>query len=180
MKKNQKLVFIAVYVALSIALDMIKEMIPFLNMPNGGSINIATIPVVFCSFHLGTAEGLAAGGLWWLITSIMGLNKWYLNIVQYVVDYVLPSVVLGLAAIFYRRKNLVEVEGGIIFMMIIRTLVLVISGVYFWPDEVAAGSSAAWAASLAYNLPYSIATMVMLMIVIPVLLKALSRYLDRE
>lgn len=178
MKRNQKLIFIAIYVALSLVLDFIKEMIPFLNMPNGGSINIATIPVVFCAFHLGTIEGLAAGGLWWLISSLLGLNKWFLSVPQYIIDYILPSVVLGLAAIFYRKKTIVEVECGIVVMMIIRTLLLVISGVYFWPDEVAAGSAAAWTASLAYNLPYSIATMIMLMIIIPIMLKSLKRYLQ--
>ena len=177
MKKNQKLVFIAIYVALAIVLDLVKEMLPFLNMPNGGSINIAVVPIVICAFHMGCPYGLAAGFMWWLISSLMGLNNWFLSIPQYVVDYILPSTIIGLASVFYKKKTIFEIEAGIVVMMIIRTMLLILSGVYFWPDGVAAGSAAAWAASCAYNLPYSIATMIMLMIVVPVLLKSLKSYM---
>lgn len=172
------MVFVALYVALAIVLDMIKEMIPFLNMPQGGSINIALIPIVVASFHLGVEYGLLAGGLWWGITSLMGLNEWFLNVPQYIIDYILPSVVIGLAGVFYRKKTVFEMEAGIVLAMVLRTLALVLSGVYFWPDEVAAGSAAAWTASLAYNLPYCIATMVMLMVVTPLLVKQLR--LERQ
>ncbi len=167
------MVFIAMYVALAIALDWVKELIPFLNMPQGGSINIALIPIVIASFHLGWQYGVFAGLLWWAITSLMGLNEWFLNVPQYIVDYILPSTVIGLAGLFYKKGSIVRAEIGIVFAMILRTLSVVISGVYFWPDGVAAGSAAAWTASLAYNLPYSLATMVMLMIIVPVLLRVL-------
>ena len=174
MKKNQKMVFIAIYVAMALDLDYVKELLPFLNMPNGGSVNIALIPVVLASFHLGVKEGLVSGLLWWLISSLLGLNSWFLNIPQYIVDYIIPSVIIGASAIFYSKKNVMEVELGILLTMVIRTLCVVISGVYFWADGVAAGSAAAWTVSLTYNLPYSIATCVMLMIVIPLLLKTLK------
>ena len=41
MNKNlKKMIMITIYVALALVLDFVKEMIPFLNMPQGGSINI--------------------------------------------------------------------------------------------------------------------------------------------
>ena len=175
MNKNlKKMIMITIYVALALVLDFVKEMIPFLNMPQGGSINIALIPIVILSFHFGVKEGMMGGMLWWLISSILGLNKWFVSVPQYVVDYILPSVLPGMAAMFYRRKNVYEAEAGILTSMLIRTLMLVISGAYFWPDGVAAGSAPAWTASLAYNLPYSIATTVILMIVVPLLLKTID------
>jgi len=177
MNKNHKIVLISIYVALSLALDFIKSYIPFLNMPSGGSINIALIPIVFGSFHLGYKDGLVMGFLWWLISSILGLNNYILSIPQYIVDYILPSVIVGLCSIMYIKKNNIEVLIGIFLMMIIRTFLLTLSGALFWPGDLASGSLAAWMASAAYNLPYSIATCVMLMLVTPILIKSLKRYM---
>ena len=126
MKKNQRIVFISIYCALALVLDYIKAFIPFLNMPSGGSINIALIPVALSSFHLGTTEGMSVGFLWWLVSSILGLNPYYINIYQYVVDYVLPSVIIGASALFYSKKNIYEIEIGLIVMMLIRTFLLVL------------------------------------------------------
>lgn len=177
-KLNTKtIVLLAMYVALSIALDYFKEMLPFLNMPQGGSVNIALIPVVVAGFHLGASNGLLCGALWWLITTLMGMNEWFVSVPQYVLDYILPSIVIGGASLFYRKKNIYEVEAGIIIAMVVRTFSIVLSGAYYWPDGVAAGSSAAWIGSMAYNLPYSIATMVMLMMVVPALLKSMRNLL---
>ena len=72
---------------MALVLDYIKSFIPFLNMPSGGSINIALIPIVICSFHLGYVDAMSCGLLWWLITSVLGLNPYYINLSQYIVDY---------------------------------------------------------------------------------------------
>jgi len=175
--KNQKLVLISIYVALSITLDFVKSYIPFLNMPSGGSINIALIPIVFGSFHLGFKNGITIGFLWWLITSLLGLNNYFICVPQYIVDYVLPSVIMGFCAIFYRKKNLLEIELGIFLIMLIRTCLLCLSGAIYWPGELASGSSAAWIASCIYNIPYSLASAIMLMIIVPLLIKSLHKYM---
>ena len=70
--KTREIVLIALFIALAIVLDLIKEMLPFLNMPSGGSINIALIPVVVGSFVLGYKKGIVIGLMWWLLTFVMG------------------------------------------------------------------------------------------------------------
>ena len=175
MNKNKRLVFISIYCALALVLDYIKTFIPFLNMPTGGSINIALIPIVVCSFHLGYFDGMVSGFLWWMISSIIGLNPYYLSFLQYICDYVLPSIVVGLSSLFYKKKNIFEIEIGIIFMMIIRTLFLILSGAIFWPGDAASNSIAAWSTSVVYNLPYSIGTLIMLLIVVPFILKSIKK-----
>ena len=167
----------SLYVALAIVLDYIKEFIPFLNMASGGSINIALIPVVIGSFHLGVKKGCLIGLLWWLISFSLGLNKWYISIVQYLLDYIIPSGIIGICAIFYKNKKTSEIIGGIILMMVIRTLCIIISGAIFWPGDLASGSKAAWLYSLTYNLPYSFLTLIMLIIVTPIILKSLNKNL---
>lgn len=175
MKKNQRLVFISIYCALALVLDYIKAFIPFLNMPSGGSINIALIPIVICSFHLGTSSGMLCGLLWWLVSSLLGLNPYYISISQYTIDYIVPSIVVGISSLFYKNKNLFEIEFGIALMMIIRTFCLVLSGAIFWPEGIASGSIQAWMMSLAYNLPYSIATLIMLLVLVPIVLRSIKK-----
>ena len=177
MKKNQRIVFISIYCALAIVLDYIKSFIPFLNMPSGGSINIALIPIVIASFHMGTSEGVIVGFLWWLISSLLGLNNQFLSISQYFFDYVIPSCIVGISSLFYKKHNIFEIELGIIVMMIFRTICLIYSGAVFWPDGVAAGSLQAYSFSIGYNLPYSLATLVMLLIVTPLLIRGLKKYM---
>ena len=176
MKKNQRLVFISIYCALALVLDYVKSFMPFLNMPTGGSINIALIPVVICSFHLGVGNGIICGLLWWLISSLLGLNPYFISMSQYVVDYIIPSGIVGISSIFYKKKKTFEISLGILLMMSLRTLCLIISGAIFWPDGVASASAAAWISSCAYNLPYCIITLMVLEIVVPIIVNRIKKY----
>lgn len=178
MKKTKELTSISIYVALACVLDVIKEFIPFLNMPSGGSINIALIPIVLCSFHLGIKDGLITGALWFTISSIIGLNKYFISFGQIIADYIIPSTILGISSIFYKKKKVIECEFGILLAMLIRTFSICFSGAYYWFDKSeVAGSLNAWIFSLTYNVPYSLATLIMLLIIIPLLLKTLKKYL---
>ena len=177
MSKNKKLILISVFVCLALVLDYIKSFIPFLNMPSGGSINIALVPIVYIAFYLGYQYGIIAGLLWWLISSLLGLNNYILSIPQYIVDYVLPSGIVGICSLFYKKKTIVEMEIGLFIMMTIRTLLLVISGAYFWPGDLAAGSIAAWTFSLAYNVPYSLVTYFMIALVTPFIVKRTYKHM---
>ena len=146
-------------------------------MPSGGSINIALIPIVVCSFHLGCIDGCICGLLWWMISSVLGLNPYYISLSQYIVDYIIPSAIVGMSSIFYSRKKFFEMETGIFIAMFIRTFCLVLSGAVFWVEGVAANSVAAWIASCAYNLPYNIATTIMLLIITPLLARSSKKFM---
>lgn len=174
--KTKDIVYIGLYLALTIVLDVVKEMIPFLNLPVGGSINIALIPVVIASLHLGVGKGFIVSLLWLVIGTLMGFNPYFLNPIQWTLDYALPTLVMGFAAIFYKKHTMGEALGGITLTMFIRTLSIVLSGVFFYfPEGSVAGSWPAWLGSLQYNLPYSIATLVVLLIVTPLVLKLINK-----
>lgn len=163
---------------MAVVLDVIKEFIPFLNMPSGGSINIALIPIVLCSFHLGINNSFIVGLLWFVLSSILGLNKYFICFGQIVFDYIIPSTILCISSIFYKHSKLIEIELGIFVSMFIRTFSICYSGAVYWLDNsVASGSLEAWTGSLIYNAPYSLFTCLMLMIVVPILLNALKKYL---
>ena len=178
MKDTKNIVYLAIYLALTIGLDFVKSFIPFLNMPSGGSINIALIPITICSFHLGYQKGLILGFMWFVLSSLIGLNNYFVSFGQIIFDYIIPSIILGLSSIFYNNKKIINAELGIFLMMFIRTLSICFSGAYYWYNESeVALSQNAWLFSLGYNLPYSIATTIMLLIVVPILLKSLKKYL---
>ena len=89
----------------------------------------------------------------------------------------MPSASIGLCSIFYKKKKIYEVEIGIIFSMMIRTFLLVVSGAIFWPSDVAANSKEAWIASLSYNVPYCFMTMIILLIIIPIIIRSIRKYM---
>ena len=178
MSKTRRIILISLFAAISVALDIFKEMIPFLNMPSGGSINISLIPLVAASFILGIRDGIFTSLIAFMISTMFGLNNIYISIPQYFFDYILPTLILGLSSIFYKNKKILEMEFGILFVMSIRTFSLVISGMYFWFEEsVVAGSFEALVGSLAYNVPYSFITLIVLVIIVPLLVKSVSKYL---
>jgi len=181
MNKVRKLAVISIAVAMAVVLDYIKEFIPFLNMPSGGSINIALIPVVLISFMYSYKEGIVTGFAWWLVSSLLGFNNWFISIGQYICDYVLPSVIPGLSSIFFEyfkkkdtEKDFVFEMTGIILAFIVRAGVQIYSGAAFWPSDGAAFSKASWIFSIGYNLPYNIATAVVICLTVPLLINRLK------
>ena len=174
--KTKDVVNIGIYVALTLVLDFIKEMIPFLNLPMGGSVNIALIPVVVASLHLGIGKGFVVSAFWLVLGTLFGWNGTYLNPMQWSFDYLLPTLVMGFAGIFYKNRKMFGAIAGTVLTMVLRTLFILISGAYFWfPEGAVAGSSAAWIGSCNYNLPYSIATLVVLLVIVPIIISRFKR-----
>ena len=178
MKRNEvlDLTYMALYIALAIVLDYIGQFIPILQMPNGGSINIAIIPVLLASYHLGWKKGVGVGLGWWLIGFMYGLNNWYLNPMQYLLDYILPMAGVGLASLLPKVSKISNVYIGIVVVGLLRLASTVLSGVYYWPPEGSvAGSGAAWAFSLSYNSPYNISTIIVALILVPIVINVVKK-----
>ncbi len=177
MRNNQvkTMVLVAFYATLALVLDYVSAFIPFLKMPQGGSINLAVIPIFVASYHLGWKDGAFAGLLWWAIGWLMGLNNWFVSPMQYALDYIIPAVICGLAAILPRIGKISNLYSGVVVMMILKFLSHLLSGVYYWPPEGAArGSAAAWTYSFSYNLWYNLATLIVAIIIVPILVNRLS------
>lgn len=175
-RKTRTLIFIAMYVALAVVLDYVSELIPFLQMPQGGNINLALISVFMASYHLGWKNGIITGLLWWLVGFMMGQNRWYLTPIQYILDYIGPAIVCGFAAAFPKVSKVSNVFTGVTVTMVLKYFIHTLAGVYFWfPETTYAGSAASWIYSLGYNLWYNLATLIICVILVPILVKALNR-----
>lgn len=171
--QTKQMAFMALYAALYVVLWYVGKFIPFLQMPQGGSIEIELAVLFVASFHLGWKKGILVALLSWLLQFILGGGRWFLNIPQYLLDYIIPLSVVGMASLYSKGKYKFYI--GVILGMILKYISNLLSGVYFWPpeDEVA-GSLAAWIYSFTYNLWYNVATLVVCIILVPLLLNRLK------
>lgn len=172
--KTKELVFMALYAGLALVLEYVNQFIPFLQMPQGGSINVAIIPVFIASYQLGVKKGMITAMMWWLLGLLFGFNAWFLNVPQYLLDYIVPVLIVGAASAFPRIGKINNVFTGVTVAGIIRFISTVLSGVYYWfPEGEVAGSAYAWTYSLGYNFYYNFATLVVAIILVPVLINRL-------
>lgn len=173
--KVKDLVYMSMYVALCLVLDYVSQMIPFLQMPSGGSINLAVVPAIIASYHLGVKKGVTVGILWWVVGFILGLNNWFLNPAQYLFDYIIPAAICGVACLMPRIGKMSNIYTGVIVVSLIRFACTLLSGAYFWPPEgTVAGTAAAWIYSLSYNSYYNLATMVVALILVPIVISRIK------
>ena len=79
---------------------MVGNMIPFLQMPNGGSIELELIPLMIASYHLGWKYGALCGLASFLLTIVLGFPMYFVQPIQIVLDYVLPISIVGMVSLF--------------------------------------------------------------------------------
>lgn len=177
--ENRKLIrnmsFMALYAALYVVLKYVGNLIPFLQMPNGGSIELELIAVFIASWHLGWKYGIGVALLSWLITFVLGSGRWFLNPMQYALDYFIPLIVVGIGSLF-GGKSAYKYYIGVIVSMVLKYVSNVLSGVYYWPpEEEVAGSAAAWLYSLNYNAWYNLVTCIACAVIVPLLISRLVK-----
>lgn len=172
--KTRDLTSIALFIALLVAFDVVSKFIPFLQMPNGGSIDLSVIILLVASYTLGTKKGLVVAFLGMFVT-FMFSPPYIISFPQFLFDYVIPVMIIPFAGIV-RGKNAIAMMISITCVFVLRILSLVTSGALFWPPEGSvAGGVEAWMFSLAYNLPYSILTFVVVTTCIMLMRKRIER-----
>jgi thiamine transporter len=126
-RNPQILAEIAIFTALATALSTI----PFLQMPQGGSITLASmVPIIWLALRRGPKIGITASILYGVIQFM--LLPYAINPIQVFFDYPLAFGVLGLAAFFPNKPifgTTVAIAG--------RFLMQFIAGVVWWAAIVA-------------------------------------------
>lgn len=148
--------------ALMIALSVILGNIKLFEMPQGGSVTLLSIlPIVLCSYLLGTRRGVMAGFCVGLLNLIFG--PYVIHPVQMLLDYPVAYGALGIAGIARNSKN--GLTKGYLLGVIGRYICAVLSGIIFFGEYAPEGFSAVtW--SLWYNLTYLAVEAVITIIVI--------------
>ena len=140
---------VSVMVALSLVLNFIKVY----QLPQGGSITLASmVPVLLISFRRGPKVGVFSGVVFGMAQML--LDGWFYSPVGMILDYPLAFGALGLAGIF-RKTPLI----GVVVSLATRFLSHFISGVVFFGMYAPEGMSPI-VYSAVYNGSYMLPEMV--------------------
>ena len=160
------------FAALSISLSFVLSLIRLYRMPSGGSVTPASmLPVMLFAAAFGAGPGVLAGAVLGVLQYMQG--GWFLNVWQFLLDYVLAYAALGLCGLY---KPLKKVKGGLYISMVIavvaRLTSATLAGYMFWET--------AWWASVAYNGIYLIPDTLFCMLLAVPLHKPVLRILNSK
>jgi thiamine transporter len=158
--KTRKLTEIAV----SIALACVFHFIRLWEMPQGGSVSLAMVPILFIAFRRGASSGIFAGAVYGLLSIIFdGVIYHPMSIF---LDYLFAFGVLGIAG-FFPKNNLgiilgstVAVFGSFFFSLL--------SGVFLFASYAPEGQSP-WIYSAIYNGSYMLPELIIAILVLTAL-----------
>ena len=100
---------VIVLVALAGALSFISH--SFFGLPQGGSINLGMVPILWLALRRGPAIGMFAGAVFGIVD--LAIEPFVVHPVQFILDYPLPFACLGLAGFFQKHAVIGVVVGGI-------------------------------------------------------------------
>lgn len=151
-------------------------------LPNGGSIDLAMIPIFLFALRWGVGWGLAEGFLFGLLQMFIdGAVAWGWQ--SLLLDYLVAFTPLGLAGLFRGRGR--RIYLGILLGCAVRFLIHYISGVTIYainaPTQVLHMTfTNPWLFSLIYNGSYMLADTILCLAVFAILYHPLQKYLQAQ
>ena len=174
--KNERvndLVLMGMYLAMFYVLDVVGNMIPFFQMPEGGSLGISTIPLILASYHLGWKKGTVVSllavvlmfmsGKVYVVQRSDGFSLFMIAL-QFIMEYPVAFGVYGLSSLF---PNFDKFYSGVMVTNLIRLAIHVVAGVVYWQTP--------WWGSFTYNGWYMIPTMILGLVLIPLIVPRLDK-----
>lgn len=185
MKKNNTVILVEC--ALMIALSTVLSMIKVFELPQGGSITLASMaPLVLVSYRHGVKWGLGTAFVHSLLQMLLQFSAppaKTLTAFALVVllDYVLAFTVLGSAAFWGKpiRNRSASIAFGAAIAVFLRFLCSFASGILIW-GEYAPEGTPVWLYSLIYNGSYMLPELVITSVVTVALVKVLDRTGNRS
>lgn len=150
----------AIFVAIGIALKFLSDLIPFLNFFEGGTIDLAMLPICLIGLRRGPKYGFLGATLYWLLVWLIGGLKIYS--VQYyfleiLLDRLIPySIGYGIASLFTNTLNK-PIKGSLVLLLCgtIRLISHTLSGVIIFSEWTGIDEfPGELAASFIYNATY--------------------------
>ncbi len=151
---------IATFAALSIALSFLKVF----QMPQGGSITLYLIPIMFIAIRLNFKSAFVCC---LIVAIVQVMNGYILGVFQVGLDYILPVCAISLLAFVKEGKN-VKLIIALILVGIIMLSSYVLSGMIYF--------EASFEASLIYNATFFVPMYVLSSIIALMLTKAVPEF----
>ncbi len=174
-KTSPSRIRVLVECAIMVALAVVIDLIPMPKWPNGGSVSIAAVPIIYISYRRGLGWGLASGLVYSIIQLLTG---WYAppagtllaTGLCVLLDYLLAFTAFGLADIFAKpfKNKLVGYGVGAALVNLVRFICSFLSGWILWSAYAPEGQPA-WLYSLTYNGGYMLPNAVLCAVVIVLL-----------
>lgn len=166
--------------AIMIALAQILSYIRLYEFPNGGSIDVAMLPILVFGLRAGVGWGFGAGLIYGLLQYFLGNGiaiDWTSMVVDYLVAYALLGLGAGVGYHFRRGGAVVSTVVG----CVLRFLAHLIVGVYVWgkymPDVfLGLPMQDEWFYSLLYNGTFMGIDFVLCMILMLLLMRFAPKY----
>ena len=147
-QKTKKLALSAILIAMGTAISLVCEFIPFLNLPFGGTITIASLlPIVIIGYLYGPAWGFGSAFVYSLLQIVVGLktvsalftptSDSYMGIAVafgvVLLDYVAAFTSVGLSSLFRNmKKPAAAIAVGSIVGLLACYFFHVVSGALFY------------------------------------------------
>ena len=148
-------------IAAAIALAVVCSFIKVLEMPQGGSVALTMIPLLFISQKRGAVSGFVAGAIYGLLSLLIaGVLYHPLSLF---LDYLLAFGALGIAGFF--KKNLSGIILGSTLAVGGRFIFSLISGAVLFAEYAPAGQSP-WIYSLVYQATYMVPELIISILVL--------------
>ncbi len=160
-------------IAVAAALSTILSFITLWRMPQGGSVNLEMLPILFVAFRWGGVPGMITGLVHGLLQLITG--PYIVHPAQLILDYPLAYTLVGLAGFIPVFTSAGKIKSASLIAALItgggaRFLSHFWAGVIFFADAAPEGQSA-WLYSLLYNISHLLPALIISTVVIVVLFK---------
>lgn len=176
MKETKRIAEVAIFLAVAVVFEAISTFIPFLHMPQGGSISIGMLPIFIISYRHGLKYGLISGFIFGLFNYM--LSPWFVHWAQVLIDYGIAFTVIGFAGVMKDAFNSDrKFVNGILLGGFLRYLAHSIAGVIFY-SEYAGEEGAIIYSFVLYNLPYMLISTLLCVFIGLNIKPRLSEYLN--
>lgn len=168
--------------AIMVAMAMILSLITLYKFPNGGSIDMAMVPIFFFALRWGCPRGLLVGLVFGALQLLYeGQVAWGWQ--SLLLDYLVAFTPLGLAGLFRGKGR--GIFAGVLLGCLARFCVHYISGITIYaitmPTEIFSMTIASPAVfSLLYNGSYMLADTVICLLVFAALYKPMYKYIQAQ
>ena len=135
-------------------------------LPNAGRFSLEMLPIFFLAFRRGAPAGIFAGGILGMI--ILALDPYVVHPIQFLLDYPLAHMMVGISGFLRKRIWLGILAGGGG-----KFLCHFLAGIFFFAAFAPQGTPV-WLYSAIYNGSYILPQMLIALILLPMILKRLK------
>ena len=150
------------------ALAWVLSRLRIFRMPQGGSVSLELVPILYLAFCRGTYPGVLAGLATGLLKLVTGAEV--VHPLQAILDYPLASMVLGLAPLVSFGRGITRIVSGAIASSFLQFLCFFTSGIVFFGQYAPEGTPV-WQYSAVYNASYLIPEMIISAVVVAYLMR---------